>query len=90
MKMTPKELQYQSRMTGVTHTTLNPYGPGAVRIHLIPPKVTADGAPSVVILNGQDILPLNFAWAVLLNEFIEQVNTYAGAEVTQEQLEQIV
>lgn len=88
--MTPKELQYQSRMTGVAHTTLNPYGPGVVRIHLIPPKITEDGAPSVVILNGQDILPINFAWAVLLNEFIEQVNVFAGAEVTDAQLEQIV
>lgn len=90
MKMTPRELQYQATMTGVAHTTLNPYGPGAVRIHLVPPKITADGAPSVVILNGQDILPLNFAWAVLLNEFIGQVNVFAGAEVTQTQLEQIV
>lgn len=90
MKMTPRELQYQTKMTGVAHTTLNPYGPGAIRIHLVPPKITPDGAPSVVILNGQDILPLNFAWAVLLNEFIAQVNVFAGAEVNQTQLEQIV
>ncbi len=90
MKLTPRELKYQSGMTGVAHTTLNPYGPGVVRIHLIPPKVTADGAPSVVILNGQDILPVNFAWAVLLNEFIKQVNVFASNEVADDQLEEIV
>lgn len=25
-------------LNGVAHTTLNPYGPGVVRIHLVPPK----------------------------------------------------
>ena len=29
---------YRAWKEGVVHTTLNPKGPGAVRIHLIPPK----------------------------------------------------
>ena len=37
----------------VLHTTLNPEGPGVVRIHLIPPKIN-DGelSNSVAIING--------------------------------------
>lgn len=88
--LTRAELNYQSRMTNVAHTTLNPYGPGVVRIHMVPPKPTDDGAPSVIILSGQDIIPINFAWAVLLNEFIEQVNHYDGHELTEKELKRVV
>ena len=33
-----KAAQYRAYKEGVVHTTLNPKGPGSVRIHLIPPK----------------------------------------------------
>ena len=37
----------------VLHTTLNPNGPGAIRIHLIPPKKEENTLnPSVAIING--------------------------------------
>ena len=64
---------------GVIHTTLNPEGPGVVRIHLIPPRFDGEhiGA-SVAILNGQDIIPVGTSWTVLLCEFIKEVNKYAG------------
>ena len=51
----------------VLHTTLNPDGPGAIRIHLIPPKKEENALnPSIAIINGTDIVPVNFAWAVIL------------------------
>ena len=33
-----KAAQYRAYKEGVVHATLNPKGPGSVRIHLIPPK----------------------------------------------------
>jgi len=75
---------------GVMHTTLNPDGPGVVRIHLIPPKTNAQGLPcSVAIVNGQDIIPVNTSWTVLLCEFIKNVNKYHGREVTDAELDGI-
>ena len=67
--MYPKRMvQYaKERMGEVMHTTLNPDGPGVVRIHLIPPKVSDDDIEaSVAIINGQDVIPVNVSWAILL------------------------
>lgn len=87
-----KEIIYRMvSMREVAHTTLNPDGPGVVRIHLIPPKLgIKGGAPSVAIINGQDIIPVNHSWAVLLNMFINEVNKYDGNEVTEDDLWDIV
>lgn len=82
---------YKNNLTEVLHTTLNPYEPGVVRIHLIPAKykpLKAD--PSIVILNGKDILPINLSWTILLAIFIKQVNEYKGKEVTEEELKNVV
>ena len=75
----------------VKHTTLNPEGPGVVRIHLIPPAFTEEevGA-SVAIINGQDIVPVNTSWAILLSEFIDEVNKYEGHEVSDEDVQNII
>lgn len=79
------------KMNRVAHTTLNPYGPGVVRIHLVPPKFSLkETPPSVVILNGKDIIPINVAWAILLNTFIHEVNWYQGKEITKGTMEVIV
>ncbi len=93
MQKVPKRvLQYaKEHFNEVKHTTLNPEGPGVVRIHLVPPKVEGDTvAPSVAILNGQDIIPVNVAWAILLSEFIDEVNLYSGKEVGPEELDNIL
>lgn len=75
----------------VIHTTWNPKGPGVIRIHMIPPKFRLFGtAPSVVILNGQDILPLNESWAILLTEFINRVNAYGPHEMDEETLQGVL
>jgi len=44
----------------------------------------------VVVLNGQDILPINMSWAILLDAFIDQVNRYEGREVTENEMKGIV
>lgn len=82
---------YKENLTEVLHTTLNPYEPGVVRIHLIPAKYQPLKVnPSVVILNGKDILPINLAWTILLAIFIKQVNNYKGKEVTDEEMKEVV
>lgn len=82
---------YKRNLREVLHTTLNPYEPGAVRIHLVPAKYRPFRAdPSVVILNGKDILPLNLSWTILLANFIKEVNAYNGGEVTEEDLEDVI
>jgi len=86
MKASKRELAYAAAHFGeVHHTTLNPEGPGVVRIHLVPP-VVRDGeiGASVAILNGQDVIPVNTAWSILLAAFIEQVNEYSGRPISDE------
>ena len=81
----------QERFNGVLHTTLNPEGPGVVRIHLVPPE--ADGSEdwsSVAIINGQDIIPVNVSWSILLAEFIGEVNKYSGRPITQADADSII
>ena len=66
----------------VLHTTLNPDGPGAIRIHLIPPRNQENELnPSIAIINGADIIPVNFAWAIILAEMIRETNRYDGREI---------
>jgi len=81
----------KENFTEVLHTTLNPEGPGAVRIHLIPPKEEEGQLqPSVAIINGQDIIPVNVAWAVTLAEFIKQVNKYDGRAVSDSDVDNVL
>lgn len=88
--MNLREKVYQMiRLREVKHTTLNPYGPGVVRIHLVPPKSSLKEAPSVAILNGKDILPLKSAWTILMSEFIDQINLYDGHELTDDDLRDV-
>ena len=75
----------------VIHTTCNPHGPGVIRLHMVPPKFRLfQFAPAALILNGQDILPLNESWAILLTEFIRQVNACGPHAVEEEQLQEIL
>ena len=88
--MTVKKYMLEN-FTEVLHTTLNPEGPGVVRIHLIPPKID-DGkiAASVAIINGQDIIPVNVSWSILLAELIKEINKYHGKEVSNEDVSNIL
>ena len=76
---------------GVSHTTFNPKGPGVVRIHLVPPKYEEGNVgPAVAIINGQDIIPVNSSWTILLNEYIKEVNKYHGMEVDDTDVQNIL
>ena len=90
MALTKREARFlREKFTGVQHTTLNPAGPGVVRIHLVPPRADA-GGECAVILNGQDILPVGTSWSILLCAFIEEVNRYAGRPVSDADVEDIL
>ena len=80
-----------ANFTEVLHTTLNPDGPGAIRIHLIPPKKEENALnPSVAIINGTDIIPVSFARAVILAEMIRETNAYDGKEISESDIQTIM
>ena len=92
MRTTKRELNYaKENFTEVYHTTLNPEGPGVVRIHLVPPLILDDqvGA-SVAIINGQDVIPVNTSWSILLAEFIIHHQGYHAFFVIHEHFFQLV
>lgn len=76
---------------GMLHTTWNPKDPGAIRIHLVPPQFRwFRFVPSVAILNGNQMIPVNESWAILLTEFIRQLNRFGDGEMPEESLEEII
>ena len=81
----------ETEFTEVLHTTLNPEGPGVIRIHLVPPLQSEDVlSPSVAIINGTDIVPVNFFWTVILAELIKEVNKYDGKAIGEAEIESIL
>ena len=92
MKNPKRVVNYiKENLCEVKHTTLNPEGPGVVRIHMVPPKYDGpEPVGSVVILNGQDIIPINVSWAVLLSMMIDAVNEYHGREINDDDVKAIV
>ena len=92
--MIPSSREYkfaEKYFNEVHHTTIDPEGPGVVRIHLVPPKYDKnDIGASIAIINGQDIVPVNLSWSILLTIYIEEVNKYSGHQVTDEEAEQIL
>ena len=75
-------------LSQVRHITLNPGGPGVVRLHMLPPAThLRRSVPYVVILNGHDVLPLNISWAILLACLMDALAPYADREVPDEDLE---
>ncbi len=87
-----REWMYQWRhLRKVRHITLDPRGPGVVRIHLIPPKWSPSGdVPSVALINGQDLLPVTLSWAILLSAFIDALAPFDGRELPEEGFEGIL
>jgi MoaA/NifB/PqqE/SkfB family radical SAM enzyme len=86
------EWLYQYRhLNRVNHITLDPRGPGLVRIHLVPPKRSLNADTLfVVFINGQDILPVTLSWAILLSAFIDSLAPYDGKEFMEGALEEIL
>lgn len=82
---------YKENLMQVLHATLNPYEPGVVRMHLVPAKYEQFKAdPSIVIINGKDIIPINLSWTILLAVFMKEVDKYKEKEVTDEQLNELI
>lgn len=74
----------------VLHTTLNPDGPGCVRIHLVPPKYDDSIlSQSIAIINGTDIIPINYIWSILLSFLIREINGYDGREICDADIDNI-
>lgn len=91
MSLSNKLAQYKAYKKGVQHCTLNPEGPGVVRIHLVPPRFRLFGNPSyIVILNGYYLLPLGYSWAIMLSSLMEEVNLFDGKEISEADEEAIL
>ena len=86
-----KIAQFREYKNGVIHCTFNPEGPGVVRIHLIPPKFRFFHSSSyIVILNGYYLLPLGYSWALILSNFMKEVNQFDGKPIMEEDEDVIV
>ena len=84
MGLQNKIAQYREYKNGVSHCTFNPEGPGVVRIHLIPPKFRLFRSSAyIVILNGYYLLPLGYSWALILSNFMKEVNQFDGKPITE-------
>ena len=89
--MLRQKLYELSNWKQVVHTTWNPDGPGVIRMHMIPPKFTPFKlAETMVIINGSEILPINESGAILLTEYVKNVNEFGEGAMTDEDLEKII
>ena len=78
------ERRYRRRhLECVRHITLDPKGRGVLRIHMIPPRQDADNAPFLLLLNGSRLVPLNLSWAILLANFMDRLEPFAGLEIAE-------
>ena len=75
----------------VIHTTWNPDGPGVIRMHMIPPRFTPfKTVKSLVIINGSEILPINESGAILMTEYVKNVNAFGDKAMSEKDLEEII
>lgn len=89
--MIKQKLYELSNWKQVIHTTWNPDGPGVIRMHMIPPRFTPFKlAETMVIINGHEILPINESGAILLTEYVKNVNEFGEGAMTDEDLEKII
>ena len=81
--MTFRERRYRrAHLDCVRHITLDPKGPGVVRIHMIPPRDDTPDAPFLLLLNGARLVPLNLSWAILLANFMAALESVAAIPVS--------
>ena len=82
--MTRREAAFRRKhLSCVRHITLDPYGPGVVRMHLIPTREEAAGEPFLLLLNGARLVPVNLSWAILLSCFMDALEPFSGREITE-------
>lgn len=89
--MTFRERRYRrAHLDCVRHITLDPKGPGVVRIHMIPPRDDTPDAPFLLLLNGARLVPLNLSWAILLANLMDQLQAYEGQDLAEDQWESLL
>ena len=89
-KMTRREQAFRTKhLSCVRHITLDPYGPGVVRIHMIPPRPDTADEPFLLLLNGAHLVPLNLSWAILLSNFMDALEPFSGREIGEQDWSQI-
>ena len=89
--MTFRERRYRrAHLDCVRHITLDPKGPGVVRIHMIPPRDDTPDAPFLLLLNGARLVPLNLSWAIMLANLMDQLQAYEGQELAEDQWEALL
>ena len=89
--MTFRERRYRrAHLDCVRHITLDPKGPGVVRIHMIPPRDDTPDAPFLLLLNGARLVPLNLSWAIMLANLMDQLQAYEGQDLTEDQWEALL
>ena len=83
--MTWREKRYRrAHLSCARHITLDPKGPGVVRIHMIPPRTESPEDPFLLLLNGAQLVPLTLSWAVLLANFMDRLEPFSGFEISEE------
>ena len=89
--MTFRERRYRrAHLDCVRHITLDPKGPGMVRIHMIPPRDDTPDAPFLLLLNGAQLVPLNLSWAIMLANLMDQLQAYEGQDLAEDQWESLL
>lgn len=89
-RITGREKRFrQEHLACVRHMTLDPRGPGVVRIHMIPPRADCPQQPFLLLINGAQLVPLNLSWAVLLSCFMDQLEQYSGREIDEKDWERV-
>ena len=89
--MTFRERRYRrAHLDCVRHITLDPKGPGVVRIHMIPPRDDTPDAPFLLLLNGAQLVPLNLSWAIMLANLMDQLQAYEGQDLAENQWESLL
>ena len=89
--MTFRERRYRrAHLDCVRHITLDPKGPGVVRIHMIPPRDDTPDAPFLLLLNGAQLVPLNLSWAIMLANLMDQLQAYEGQDLAEDQWEALL
>ena len=91
MKRSIKSLQLEHINHGIYHCTLNPNENDSVRIHLIPPKFKLFRNESyIVIINGYYLIPIGSSWAAILACYINEMHTFEGRSITEDDQHNIV
>jgi MoaA/NifB/PqqE/SkfB family radical SAM enzyme len=86
------ELKQKAWKGGVAHATLDPDGPGAARMHLVPPKPSLfKNPPSLLVINGTWFLPVGPSWAAILTIFFDELtrNCAGKREISPDEIDKI-